>query len=245
MEKESVLILGASSDVAKEIAYAYADKKYNLILAGPDLSNIDNLCKDISIRNQVKCAAICLDVMEKKDHSKVIDNLTEMPDTTICLIGYLGDHEKAKTSWEETNRILDINFNGVVSILNLIATKYESKKKGKIAVFSSVAGDRGRQSNYYYGSAKAALTAYLSGLRNRLHPYGVHVLTIKPGFIATKMTENMDLPGILTASPKQVAMSTVKAIEGNKNVIYTRWFWRYIMLIILLIPEAVFKKLKL
>ena len=245
MSDQSVLILGASSDVAKELAYQYAEKGYNLLLAARDRRQMEDLCKDISIRFQVKCEPYELDVTDRGSHEEFINALPSLPKITVCLVGYLGDHDKAKTNAQEASKILDTNYNGVVSVLDPIATKYESAKEGVIAVFSSVAGDRGRQSNYYYGSAKAALSAYLSGLRNRLASSGVHVVTIKPGFIKTRMTEELDLPGLLTAMPAEVASATIKSIARKKNVVYTKWFWRYIMLIIKSIPEPIFKKLKL
>ncbi|MFK7924061.1 MAG: SDR family NAD(P)-dependent oxidoreductase, partial [Bacteroidia bacterium] len=114
---------------------------------------------------------------------------------------------------------------------------------GKIIGISSVAGDRGRASNYLYGSAKAGLTAYLSGLRNRLASKGVHVMTVKPGFVRTAMTENMDLPPVITGEPSKVAKDIIRSVRRGRNVIYTLWMWRYIMLIIRTIPERIFKKL--
>jgi short-subunit dehydrogenase len=108
-----------------------------------------------------------------------------------------------------------------------------------------VAGERGRQSNYFYGSAKAGFTAYLSGLRNRLFTEKVHVLTVKPGFVYTKMTENLPLPKLLTAVPEDVAKVVYSGVMKKKNVVYVKWFWRWIMLIIKSIPEFMFKKMKL
>jgi short-subunit dehydrogenase len=164
---------------------------------------------------------------------------------TICIFGYLGDQQLAESDWTECIRILQTNYTGAVSILNLIANEYASKGSGLIAGISSVAGERGRQSNYFYGSAKAGFTAYLSGLRNRLFHKNVHVLTVQPGFVYTKMTENMPLPGLLTATPEGVAAVVYRAILKKKNVVYVKGFWRWIMLIIKSIPEFMFKKLKL
>lgn len=245
MRKNSVLILGASSAVAKEIAYAYAAKKYDLLLSARNIIHAEQLSRDIEIRYQVSCQPVRLDINEIKDHNAIVEGLPFLPSICVCLVGLLGDHDKALHDGVEVNQILLTNFNGVVSVLELLARKYEQSKSGILAVFSSVAGDRGRQSNYYYGSAKAALTAYLSGLRNRLVASNVHVLTIKPGFMDTKMTQDLDLPKLLTASPVEVAKATLKAIERKKNVVYIKWFWRYIMLVIKLIPEGIFKKLKL
>ena len=123
----------------------------------------------------------------------------------------------------------------------MIASDFEQRKSGFIVGITSVAGDRGRKSNYLYGSAKAALTVYLSGLRNRLYESQVHVMTVKPGFVATKMTEDMDLPEKLTAQPDEVADDIFNSQQKNKNVIYTKWIWRWVMLVIKAIPEWKFK----
>ena len=163
----------------------------------------------------------------------------------LCTFGYLGDHLAAQENWEECNAIIESNFSGAVSILNIIANALERKGSGIIVGVSSVAGYRGRQSNYLYGSAKAGFTAYLSGLRNRLYHSNVHVVTVNPGFVATKMTEGLKLPPLLTARPEQVAKSIFIAVERKRNVIYVLPVWRWIMFVIGLIPESVFKKLRL
>jgi decaprenylphospho-beta-D-erythro-pentofuranosid-2-ulose 2-reductase len=151
----------------------------------------------------------------------------------------------ARTDFEEVQKTIQVNFTGAVSILNIVANDFEQRGKGSIIGISSVAGDRGRQSNYIYGSAKAGFTAYLSGLRNRLAKSGVHVMTVKPGFCRTKMTENLQLPAALTAEPDQVAHSVFQGLDQKHNVVYTLWMWRWIMLIIRMIPEFIFKKLNM
>lgn len=240
-----VLILGASSDVGKSIAEEYSKLGEDLILAGRDQKLIEKIGKDLEIRfsNSVECYK--LDITDFSSHPSFIDHLKILPEITICLIGYLGDQEKGFKEWGEAEQIIHRNYTGIVSILNVISARYISQKKGVIGVFSSVAGERGRQSNFLYGSAKAGLTAYLSGLRNSTYKHGVHVLTVKPGFIDTKMTEGLELPKALTASPAQVAKSTIKAISRKKDVLYVFSIWKYIMLIIRNIPERIFKKLSL
>ena len=155
---------------------------------------------------------------------------------------FFGEQEKAQNDFEEAQKIINTNYTGVVSILNIIVNDFEKHKKGFIVGISSVAGDRGRKSNFIYGSAKAAFTTYLSGLRNRLFKSNVHVMTVKPGFVATKMTEGLDLPTKLTAQTEEVAQDIFKAQQKGNNVIYTKWFWKYILLIIKNIPEFMFKK---
>jgi len=141
--------------------------------------------------------------------------------------------------------MISTNFTGAVSILNIAAKYYVSEKKGTIVGISSVAGERGRESKLIYGSAKAAFSAYLSGLRNKLYKQNVHVISVKPGFVYTRMTENLPLPKLLTAYPSEVADSIYKAVQKRKNVVYVKWIWRYIMLIIKYIPEFQFKKMSL
>ena len=161
----------------------------------------------------------------------------------VCVFGYMGDQLLARTDFDEVRKTIDVNYTGAVSILNVVADDFESRGQGAIIGISSVAGDRGRQSNYMYGSAKAGFTAYLSGLRNRLEKAGVHVMTVKPGFCRTKMTESLELPAALTAEPEQVASAIFNGLKDKRNVIYTRWMWRWIMLVIKCIPEFIFKKL--
>ena len=163
----------------------------------------------------------------------------------ISAIGYLGDQKKAQSNFREANKILDTNYTGITSLFNVIANDFEKRGSGFIVGISSVAGDRGRKSNYFYGSAKAAFTTYLSGLRNRLYEANVHVLTVKPGFVNTQMTAKMDLPTKLTAQPEEVAKDIYDAQNSKKDQLYTKWYWKWIMIIIKLIPEFKFKKKKL
>ena len=157
----------------------------------------------------------------------------------------MSDNITAVKDWNETAKMINSNYTGAVSILNIIAEDYAAKKSGTIVGISSVAGERGRQSNYIYGSAKAGFTAYLSGLRNRLYHDNVHVVTVLPGFVNTKMTAELNLPPLLTANPEQVADAVEKAIRKKQNVVYVKWFWKWIMMIIKSIPENMFKKKKL
>lgn len=242
---QQVLIIGATGDVAKEVANQYAKKGIGLVLAARNTEHLETICSDIFIRHGIKPKALALDILEYDTHKVFLDKINPIPETTIVFTGYLGEHEKAIHDWSEAVKIINSNYTGNVSLINRIADVYEEKQAGTIAVFSSVAGERGRQSNFIYGSAKAAMTAYLSGLRNRLHKSKVHVLTVKPGFMDTKMTEGLNLPKILTAQPEQAAKATIKAIENRKNTVYILWMWKYIMLIIKLIPENIFKKMKL
>ena len=241
----TVLLLGAGSDIAVALARKYASLGHSVQLAARNAERLRPLQSDISIRYNVSCTLHEFDAAKPESHPAFFQSLPVRPDISISIFGYLGEQTKAESDWQECQRILQVNYVGAVSILNVIANEYAAQGRGIIAGISSVAGERGRQSNYFYGSAKAGFTAYLSGLRNRLFPIGVHVLTVQPGFVYTKMTENMPLPGLLTATPEQVANAITTAIEKKKNVLYVKWFWRWIMLIIKSIPEFIFKKLKL
>ena len=242
---ESVLILGASSDIADAIGRQFAKNKYSIILAGRNIKALENVKKDYEIRYQVPVFLSEFDAQNFDSHASFLNNLPSQPLITVCVFGYLGEHEKALMQWNECINIININYTGAVSILNLIANKYEVDGKGTIIGISSVAGERGRQSNYIYGSAKAGFTAYLSGLRNRLALKNIHVLTVKPGFVKTKMTEGLPLPKPLTALPEQVGKAVYNAFIKKKNTLYVLWMWQWIMLIIKLIPEPIFKKMKL
>ncbi|MEN7549611.1 SDR family oxidoreductase [Rapidithrix thailandica] len=242
----TILILGATSDMAQACAYRFAKAGCQLILASRKVSRLAPLQSDLEIKHQVKVHLAEFDACAYITHTQFYQSLPSKPDVVILAFGILGEQEIAqKDDFAEAHKIIDANYTGAVSILNIIANDFEQRKSGTILALSSVAGDRGRQSNYIYGSAKAGLTAYLSGLRNRLSKAGVQVITVKPGFVATKMTEGLPLPKPLTAKPEQVANSLFKAVKKKPNTMYVLPVWRYIMLIIRNIPEGIFKKLNL
>ena len=240
-----ILIIGAKSDIAKATAREYAKHGYDLYLAARNVSELDEFTNDVTVRTERTVKTVELDILDYKRHQAFYDQLDEKPLGVISAIGYLGEQEKAQSDFSEAQRIMDTNYTGVVSLFNIIADDFEKRRSGFIVGISSVAGDRGRKSNYIYGSAKAALTTYLSGLRNRLYDAQVHVLTVKPGFVATKMTEGMDLPEKLTAQPEEVAEDIYNAQQKEKNVLYTKWMWRWVMLVIKMIPEWKFKKMNI
>lgn len=242
---QHVLILGATSDLAAALAATYASQQYSLTLAGRDAARLTILAADLSIRYAVPVNKAYFDALDFKSHAGFYHGLSRKPDIAICVFGLLGDQVLGQEDWEQCALILDSNYTGAVSVLNVIARDFEKRKHGVIVGISSVAGDRGRQSNYLYGSAKAGFTAYLSGLRNRLFKSNVHVLTVKPGFMKTRMIEGMKTPGPLTASPGVVAAKIYNAVRTKRNVVYILPIWRLVMFVICLIPESIFKKLKL
>lgn len=240
-----VLIVGARSDIAAATAREYAKNGYNIYLAARNVGTLKPLADDIGTRFQKIVECFELDILDMASHKAFFSELPEKPSGVVCAVGYMGEQTENEKNFEECRKVIDSNYTGVVSLLNIIANDFAEQKSGFIVAISSVAGDRGRKANYIYGSAKAGLTAYLSGLRNRLYESGVQVLTVKPGFVATKMTEGMDLPEKLTAQPEEVAKDIFEAQHKGKDILYTKWIWRFVMLIIKNIPELVFKRMSI
>lgn len=241
----SLLILGAKSDIARAVARQYAANGFDLLLAGRSISELDDFAKDLSIRHDITVSLHEFDANDLASHAAFVKQLPQLPDGVLTAIGYLGEQTQAEQDWTECEKIMNQNLLGNVSVLNILANVFAERQSGFIVGISSVAGERGRQKNYLYGAAKAGFTTYLSGLRNRLYKNNVHVLTVKPGFVKTQMTANMDLPAKLTAEPEQVAKDIFKAQQNNKNTLYTKGIWAWIMRIIRAIPEWQFKKMDL
>ncbi len=240
-----VLILGAGSDVGVACARKFAENGYSIVLAGRNAQRFEPMASDLAIRFSVQARTCEFDAVDFPGHDRLTEELGLVPDVVICVFGYLGDQKEAVVDWKHSQRIIDANYSGAVSVLNVLSRAMVQRGQGSIIGISSVAGERGRQSNYIYGSAKAGFTAYLSGLRNELTQHKIPVLTVKPGFIDTKMTEELELPPLLTAQPGEVAQKIYKAYRKKKDVIYVKSIWRWIMWIIRNIPEFVFKKMKL
>ena len=242
----NLLILGANSDVAHAIAKKFAlAERANLYLASRNIELLQKKAQDIRVRCRVKAEALSFDALDYASHNDFYERFDPRPDGVVLAFGYYGDQQKAQQDFREAKHVIETNFMGAASILEVIAADFERRGYGFIICFSSAAGERGRQTNYIYGSAKGALTVYLSGLRNRLYKSNVRVITVLPGFIRTKMTEGLDLPEKLIAEPEEVAEDVYKAYKKRKDIIYTKWFWRIIMFLIKITPEKIFKMLKL
>ncbi|MHB1676026.1 MAG: SDR family oxidoreductase [Sulfuriferula sp.] len=244
--RKVVLILGATSAIARATAAVFAAQGYDLYLAGRDAEELTRIAADLAIRYQVKAGWGVLFAEALDSHARffaqAISSMGEM-DGVVLALGYLGNQQAAR-DFNVGAEVILVNFTAAASLLSHCASYLETRKQGFIIGISSVAGDRGRQSNYTYGAAKGALSLYLQGLRNRLYGSGVRVITVKPGFVDTAMTYGM--PGLfLLASPQYVGERIVRALDKSADIIYLPWFWRYIMLIIKSIPESVFKRLKL
>lgn len=245
----SVLVIGASSGIGRELANELAECHQPTVLASRDTEELHRIAADLGIRTGTPCAVCTLDLAAVDAHVRQVAECIEAASPgglvgVVLCSGFSGDQERAEAFWPESKQILDINFVGCVSVLNQLATYFESRGHGFIAVVTSVAGDRGRQSNYIYGAAKAGMATYLDGLRNRLHSVNVSVTTIKPGYVDTPMTYGK--PGVfMVAPPRKVACTIIRAIIQRRYTAYVPWFWRWIMLAVRNIPEPIFKQLHL
>ena len=242
-----IVILGATSAIAEQTARLYAQQGASLYLVARNTERLVTIAADLKIRGAAQVETEALDLSQSDAHQAMLEQAKiKLGGVDILLVafGTLGDQKASERDITVAMQELHTNCLSVISILTHSANLMEQQGSGTIAVISSVAGDRGRQSNYVYGTAKGALTIFLQGLRNRLAKKNIHVLTIKPGFVDTPMTVDFK-KGLLWVSPEVIAQGIVKAINKNKDVVYLPFFWRYIMLIIKLIPEKIFKKLSL
>ncbi len=242
----TVLILGSNSDVGKELAYVFAKNNFDVILATRTVSDTQKeIAEELTAKYDVETLLVSFDGVVYKSHAHLYEDLVIKPTVVVSVFGYLGEQNVALSNFKEAHKIMTTNYVGQVSVFNHFAEIFKEKRKGTLIGVSSVAGERGRQSNFIYGSAKSGFSTYLSGLRNYLHKYDVHVITVKPGFINTKMIKHLKTNKVLTAQPNKVAEAIWKAYERKKNTIYVLPVWRYIMFVIKNIPETIFKKLKL
>ena len=239
-----MIVLGANSDVSREFVELILQKEEikNVYMFSSNTEQTEIFKKHLDVKYSANVEVMALDLMNKKD----IDFSALNYDLVFCASGYLGKAgEEIIENEADNDRILKINYSELVPVLNAIAKDLATKGSGTLIVLSSVAGERGRKSNFMYGSAKAGLTAYLSGLRNYLFSHKIRVLTVKPGFMKTKMTRDMDLPKALTISAKRAAHLIYRGYKRNKNTIYIAPIWRLIMFVIRNIPEFIFKKMSL
>ena len=244
----NILIVGATSTIARCAAGELAARGARLHLAARDEAEAGRIGQDFEVRCGTEVSVSPFEATEYEEHERILDSATEAMgglDGLLVAIGMLGDQSRAETDHDHLRDLIEINYGAPASLIGTAARRFEEQGNGWIAALSSVAGDRGRPSNYAYGSAKAGLTAFLEGLRGRLHGSGVHVLTVKPGPTDTKMTFGMDDPPPLMAEPERVAKRIVWAIEKEKDLCYAPPIWRYIMAAVRLVPSPVFKKLDL
>lgn len=245
MSKDTVLIIGARSDIAIAVAHCFAKEGYDIQLAARNISSLDVDKSDIELRYQVGVSLHDFNALDIDLHERFVSLLPKLPFVVVCAVGYMGVQAENERDLLASVNVMRSNFEGPASILAVLANHFEQRGSGTLVGISSVAGERGRATNYVYGSAKAGFTAFLSGLRNRLAKKGVHVITVLPGFVATKMTKEMNLPSKLTAQPDEVAIAVLNAVKKKHNIIYVKKIWLLIMKVIRSIPEHFFKKMKL
>lgn len=240
-----VLILGARSDIGLAVAHRYAAAGYPIQLAAraPDLLEADRA--DLVLRHNVPVTLHAFDALDTTSHPDFVTGLEPLPQIAVCAVGLMGDQAESERAPAAAALVMRSNFEGPASVLGLLANRFETRGSGTLVGISSVAGERGRATNYVYGAAKAGFTAWLSGLRNRLAKKNVHVLTVLPGFVATRMTQELNLPAKLTSRPAEVAEAIYCAVSAGRNVIYVKPVWGLIMTIIRIIPESMFKRMKL
>ncbi len=248
LPRRRVLVLGASSVIAQSLGRALAQEGYDLILAGRDADELERIAADTRLRYGAAVSVEPFDALAVHTHEdlvrRVIASDAGALSGAVVVFGEDGDGKRELQSATRAAHLIQVNYLGAVSVLTPIANYLESQSKGFIVGVSSVAGDRGRQSNYVYGSAKGGLSLFLQGLRNRLHRAGVQVLTVKAGYIDTRMTFGR-VRSPLSVNPDVVARAVCKALRRNRSVIYVPWFWRFIMLVIRSIPEFLFKRTRL
>jgi decaprenylphospho-beta-D-erythro-pentofuranosid-2-ulose 2-reductase len=245
---KNIVIIGATSAIAIACARQWSAQGARFFLVARNGERLRQVAGDLKARGASLVACYELDINSLGEHYAMLTKCASdlgAPDIVLVAPGSLPNQAACENSAATAVHEFTTNALSVIALLTPLANMLEAQEHGTLAVISSVAGDRGRPSNYLYGSAKAALSAFLEGLRARLYKTGVHVLTIKPGFVATPMTAGLAMPGPLVASADTVARNIVGAIEKKRDVLYTPGFWRAIMAIVRLIPQRIFKRLSL
>lgn len=244
---KNILIIGATSAIAQETAKLYAAQGHRFFLVARNPNKLSIITDDLYTRGASNVESAILDLNQTDQHKALIQqSLKHLNTLDIILIahGTLPNQTELQNSYEKTLECIQSNALSVISLLTILANILETQKHGCVAILSSVAGDRGRQSNYIYGSAKAMVSVFTEGLRNRLFKHGIHLVTLKPGFVDTPMTAEFP-KGPLWAKPQAIAKIIEKSINQKQNIVYAPFFWRFIMIIIKSIPEFIFKRLSL
>ena len=241
------VIVGAQSAIAVAAARIWAGRGDRLLLLGRDPQRLAAAAADLRLRGAESVATLPFEATDHDRHGDLgAEAFTQLGavDTVLIAHGALPDQAACERDMALAGRFLDINSLSTLSLLGHFANRLEAQGQGCLAVITSVAGERGRQSNYVYGAAKAMVSTFLQGLRNRLFCSGVRVIDIRPGFVDTPMTAEFD-KGLLWASPETVARKITRAVDGSADRVYAPFFWRYLMWVIRLIPEPLFKRLRL
>jgi short-subunit dehydrogenase len=243
-----IAVFGATSAIAEAVARRYAATGASFFLVGRRAEALDRLAADLEVRGAAGVAVAAADLGDLETHAALLEAaeaVLGLPDIVLVAWGTLTEQARAEADPAYAAAELTTNFTAPAALLLRIARWLEPQGPGVIAVISSVAGDRGRGSNFVYGAAKGGLQRFLEGLRHRLHRSRIAVLDIRPGFVATPMTAHLPQSGPLWATPEQVADDILRGIERHRAVIYTRWFWRWIMLVVRNLPRSLFHRSKL
>jgi decaprenylphospho-beta-D-erythro-pentofuranosid-2-ulose 2-reductase len=245
---ETVVVLGGTTGLGRALAVEAARRGHPVVIGARHLPEAEAAASDLRVRFGVPAWPLVVDALARGTHTSAAAEAEAHaaggPLGVVMCIGYLGEHARAQQDSAELARVLESNFDGPVSLLERFAERMEARGAGWICIVSSVAGDRGRQSNYLYGAAKAGLSTYADGLRNRLFRAGVHVMLVKPGFVDTAMT--FGRPGVRGAAPPDaVAAGIFRALRRRRDTVYLPGIWRVVMTVIRAIPEAVFKRMRL
>jgi decaprenylphospho-beta-D-erythro-pentofuranosid-2-ulose 2-reductase len=244
---EQVLVVGATSAMAQSVARLLALEGASFYLIGRSDEKLQIVAQDLLTRGATEAFCCTLDFENFETYDNAVSNaIKALGGLTILIVahGSLTDQARAQAEVPYLVDQIRVNLLSALAFITIGANWFEKRRIGRIVVFGSVAGDRGRQSNYVYGTAKSGLSTFTQGLRNRLASAGVQVLLVKPGFVDTPMTASLE-KNILFASPTQIGRDVMSALRRNKRVLYTPSFWRYIMIAIRLIPEKLFVWMKL
>ncbi|MHB8321196.1 MAG: SDR family oxidoreductase [Acidithiobacillus sp.] len=242
-----ILIIGATSAIAEATARRFAQDGDRLYLVARNLDRLAAVASDLKTRGATQVEMMVMDANDTDRHAELFAQAEAALgglDTVLIAHGTLPNQKACEASFETTLQEIQSNCISTISLLTHIANQFEAQKRGTIVVITSVAGDRGRQSNYIYGTAKAAVSTFLQGLRGRLFRSGVNVITVKPGFVDTPMTADFR-KGLLWASSEKVGNGIYRSVQRKRDVVYLPWFWRWVMLIIGMIPESYFKRTNL
>lgn len=243
---KNIMIVGATSAVAQAVSRLYAKEHASFFLIARNAARLESVAKDLRVLGAKSVETNVCDLNDLSKHAALVAQAKQaLGQIDLCLVahGYLGDQKKSESNFQNAKLVIDTNFTSPASLLTELAIELEAQRSGTIAALSSPAGDRGRYSNYVYGSAKGALTIFLSGLRARLSHHGVQVVTIKLGFVDSPMTADFK-KGPLWITPDKLAPKIVRAIDSKRDVTYLPWFWALIMLVFKLMPERIFKRMK-
>ena len=241
-----ILIMGATSAIAKATARLYAETGAELFLIARNEVRLEELVADLDVRGVKISGHLTLDISKTAGHKKALETVLsslEKIDLALICHGDLPDQAACENSFKVAQKAINVNGLSTISLLTIFADIFKTQGFGSIAVITSVAGDRGRQPNFVYGASKALVSTYLQGLRGALLPHGVHVIDIKPGLVDSPMTAAFE-KGPLWSSPELVAKSIVKGVSKKRLVIYTPGYWRLIMMVVVSIPELIFQRLK-